>query len=132
MAGENVGPEDNDDDKDQGRFGEIFSRLYVSFSSVEGKLVSSVLSTDLSDNGDLAGGNSSVQGSESSPRSGALNYSSALNATSNSNAALVSQSAASMSTETLLLNIQEILKVAVENARQKDRQNNYDLGKLHR
>lgn len=87
--------------------------------------------TDLSDGGDLAGGNSSVPGSESSPRSGALNYSSALNATSNSNAALVSQNSASMSsTETLLLNIQELLKVAADNARQKERQINYEKGKF--
>lgn len=85
---------------------------------------------DLSDGGDLAGGNSSVPGSESSPRSGALNYSSALNATSNSNAALVSQNSSTMSsTEALLINIQELLKVAVDNARQKDRQINYEKGK---
>lgn len=33
------------------------------------------------------------------------------------------------STEALLINIQELLKVAVDNARQKERQINYEKGK---
>lgn len=84
--------------------------------------------TDLSDGGDLAGGNSSVPGSESSPRSGgALNYTSTLNATSNSNAN--PNSAAVFSVETLLLNMQELLKAAIESAREKERKLNYDKSK---
>ncbi len=77
----------------------------------------------------MAGGNSSVPGSESSPRSGALNYTSSLNANGGSNATLNQNSASMSSTETLLLNIQELLKVAADNARQKERQISYEKGK---
>lgn len=116
--------DDNEDDKDQGN---RFFQANFSSPRVARLTTWKILVSDLSDGGDLAGGNSSVPGSESSPRSTALNYSSALNTSSNSNANFNQNSA---SIESLFSHIREIIKVAADSAVQKERQINYEKGKM--
>lgn len=79
---------------------------------------------------------SSAQAQVQAAATAAFNYSAFLNASvsggSGVGAGVSGDSAIINSTESLLRNIQSLLKVAAENARQQDRQANYEKGESSR
>jgi hypothetical protein len=90
---------------------------------------------ELSDAADLnasvagSDGGRAVSGGLSHQQAAALNYSTLVGAAAAAAGGVVDPGSNISSTETLLRNIQGLLKVAADNARQQERQINYEKGR---
>ncbi|XP_059476174.1 dachshund homolog 2 isoform X3 [Neocloeon triangulifer] len=119
-AGGHTGPEDDDDDDNVSDVDEEDEKEHDLSDAAE--LNASVAGSDH--------GGRAAPGGLSHQQAAALNYSTLVGAAAAAAGGVVDPSGNISSTETLLRNIQGLLKVAADNARQQERQINYEKAEL--